>query len=53
MLALLQRLKELDNKTFEQFCFHLLKEQYPGIDIQRSPQARRFSRTPLADPPHS
>jgi hypothetical protein len=34
MLALLQRLKELDNKTFEQFCFHLLNEQYPGIDIQ-------------------
>jgi hypothetical protein len=34
MQALLQRLKELDNKTFEQFCFHLLKEQYPGIDIR-------------------
>jgi hypothetical protein len=34
MQALLQRLKELDNKTFEQFCFHLLKEQYPGVDIR-------------------
>ena len=33
MQALLQRLKELDAHTFEQFCFHLLKEQYPGIEI--------------------
>jgi len=28
-------LKELDPKTFEQFCFHLLKEQYPGVEIHR------------------
>jgi hypothetical protein len=33
MEALLQRLKELDSKVFESFCFHLLKERYPGIEI--------------------
>jgi hypothetical protein len=33
MQALLQRLRELDAHTFEQFCFHLLKEQYPGVEI--------------------
>jgi hypothetical protein len=35
MQALLQRLKELNPKAFEQFCFHLLKERYPGVDIHR------------------
>ncbi len=34
MNAFYQRLKELDAKTFEQFCFHLLKEQHPGVDIR-------------------
>ncbi len=34
MRALFQRLKELDPKSFEQFCFHLLKERHPGIDIK-------------------
>jgi hypothetical protein len=29
-----QRLKELDPKTFEQFCVQLLKERHPGLDIK-------------------
>lgn len=30
-----QDLRELDPRTFEQFCFHLLKEKYPGVEIRR------------------
>jgi hypothetical protein len=34
MHPLYQRLKELDSDTFEKFCFHLLKERHPGVDIR-------------------
>jgi hypothetical protein len=30
-----QNLRELDPRTFERFCFHLLKEKYPGVEIRR------------------
>jgi hypothetical protein len=33
MQPLLQRLKELDSKMFEQFCFDLFKERYAGVEI--------------------
>src|SRR5579859_6101694 len=32
--ALYQRLKELDSKSFERLCFHLLKERHPGANIR-------------------
>jgi hypothetical protein len=35
MQEFIQRLKELDRNRFEQFCFHLLKEQYPGTELHR------------------
>jgi hypothetical protein len=34
MHPLYQQLKDLDANTFERFCFHLLKERHPGIDIR-------------------
>lgn len=34
MGSLEQRLKELDPKTFEDFCFHLIKERHSGLDIK-------------------
>lgn len=35
MHPLYQRLKELDGGKFEELCFHLLKERYPGSAIRR------------------
>jgi hypothetical protein len=35
MRAFKQRLKELDRETFEQLCFHLLKERHPAMEIRR------------------
>jgi hypothetical protein len=35
MRALLQRIKELDRHTFEDFCFHLLKEMYPNASVRK------------------
>jgi hypothetical protein len=34
MNALYQRLKELDPKAFELFCFHLLQERHPSVEIR-------------------
>lgn len=34
MRALKQRLKELDHHTFEDLCFHILKERFPGLGIR-------------------
>jgi len=33
MHPLYQRLKELDSDTFQRLCFHLLKDQHPGLEI--------------------
>ena len=35
MNALYQRLKELDPDRFEKFCFHLVKDRHPSLDIKR------------------
>jgi len=32
--ALYQRLKEMDPDTFQRFCFQLLKEQCPGLELK-------------------
>jgi hypothetical protein len=34
MMALYQRLKELDSKSFERLCFQLLRERHPGANIR-------------------
>jgi hypothetical protein len=34
MNSLYQRLKELDAKTFERLCFHILKDKYPSLELR-------------------